>query len=134
MAGAIAAPAGGRVWFAGESAFVQAMSADGTPQDGAQAIAVRPLRRDPDQAVALGVEDDEVDAVQRFVPAALRALEVRVELNGMILSAYQDEAGTALDLLGVAAAVCSDDDQAVLVPERLGARIHDFSGKRIISA
>jgi len=43
VAGAIAAPAAGRVWFAGEGAFMQCVGSDGAPQGAARAIAVRPL-------------------------------------------------------------------------------------------
>jgi 3'(2'), 5'-bisphosphate nucleotidase len=43
VAGAIAAPAGGRVWYAGEGAFEQAVSAAGEVLGPAHSIAVRPL-------------------------------------------------------------------------------------------
>ncbi|HEV7260549.1 MAG TPA: 3'(2'),5'-bisphosphate nucleotidase CysQ [Bosea sp. (in: a-proteobacteria)] len=43
VAGAIAAPASGRLWFAGEQAFSQALAADGATIGDARRIAVRPL-------------------------------------------------------------------------------------------
>jgi 3'(2'), 5'-bisphosphate nucleotidase len=43
VAGAIAAPASGRLWFAGEDAFAQALAPDGSTVGEAHAIAVRPL-------------------------------------------------------------------------------------------
>jgi 3'(2'), 5'-bisphosphate nucleotidase len=43
VAGAIAAPQIGRLWFAGENAFTQALAADGSAVGEAVAVAVRPL-------------------------------------------------------------------------------------------
>ncbi|KPF62538.1 hypothetical protein IP69_20420 [Bosea sp. AAP35] len=43
VAGAIAAPASGRSWFAGETAFAQAMGSDGATSGEARAISVRAM-------------------------------------------------------------------------------------------
>lgn len=43
VAGAIAAPASGQLWFAGEAAFAQALAPDGATIGEARPIAVRPL-------------------------------------------------------------------------------------------
>lgn len=84
--------------------------APGAPEGGgAEEPVFGELRRDPalriqrtPQEVSGGLVDDGLEIRFSSVEHEGGALEVRVELNGMILSAYQDEAGTALE--GVSAA------------------------------
>lgn len=91
VAGAIAAPAGGRVWFAGESAFVQAMSADGTPQDSARAIAVRPLPPSgPTTLVSRFHGDAMSDGVARALGSAATLPMSSAVKFGMIASGEAD--------------------------------------------
>lgn len=68
VAGAIAAPADGRVWFAGTGAFVQGVSAAGAPQDGPRAIAVRPL---PSSGPTTLISRFHCDAMSEGVARAL---------------------------------------------------------------
>lgn len=74
IAGAIAAPLLGRLWFAGESAFSQALAADGTMQGEARRISVRTV---PTQGPATLVSRFHGDRLSDAVATAMGASEKR---------------------------------------------------------
>ena len=71
VAGAIAAPASGRLWFAGDDAFAQALSPDGAAACEASRIAVRPL---PAEGPATLVSRFHGDALSDGVAAAMGSI------------------------------------------------------------
>ena len=70
VAGAIAAPASGRVWFAGNGAFAQGVATDGQVLGPAEAIAVRAL---PDAGPTTLVSRFHGDGLSEGIAAALGA-------------------------------------------------------------
>ncbi|KRE02332.1 hypothetical protein ASE63_07790 [Bosea sp. Root381] len=71
VAGAIAAPASGRLWFAGETAFTQDMASDGATIGEARPIAVRPL---PAEGPATLVSRFHGDRLSDAVAAAVGSI------------------------------------------------------------
>jgi 3'(2'), 5'-bisphosphate nucleotidase len=74
IAGAIAAPASGRVWFAGVEAFAQDIAPDGTTSGAAHRIAVRRL---PDAGPTTLVSRFHGDALSEGVSDALQSASTR---------------------------------------------------------
>lgn len=70
VAGAIAAPASGRLWFAGEGAFAQALAPDGATIGEARAIHVRPV---PAEGATTLISRFHGDAMSDSVAAAMES-------------------------------------------------------------
>lgn len=70
LAGAIAAPQLGRVWFAGDNAFTQALAPDGAPAAPAERVRVRPL---PETGPVTLVSRFHGDATSDRVAVAMRS-------------------------------------------------------------
>lgn len=91
VAGAIAAPAGGRVWYAGAAAFEQPVSATGAVLGPAQAIAVRPLPPSgPTTLVSRFHGDAMSDGVARALGSAATLPMSSAVKFGMIASGEAD--------------------------------------------
>lgn len=91
VAGAIAAPASGRLWFAGEEAFSQALAPDGATIGDAHRIAVRPLPAQGPQTLVSRFHGDRLSDGVASAMGSITTLPVSSAVKfGLIASGEAD--------------------------------------------